>query len=430
MKAVAVIELESDWESRQESRSPASSRRRVLAAAGLLLVLMLGGSAPARPAFSQLAALPAKVGSTFDLAGEQIFTLTRGPGGMAVVTAYGLPRGTQQWSTTLPQGIDVVRLVAPGVLLAETLNGGGADQRVAVLDPVTGRVRWQTGEASVWDVRPESGRLLLVSPGPNKPTAMRVVELGSGRLLWSQPLSDQVYPLVGSSGSIVAQSPDGLTRVVDEDSGRLLAEARLPAPSVTDQAMFTAPTSWYQIGDQLLFMYSQHGVGVVTAYASATLTQRWRVTFQSLVNYVAPCGPMLCLGDQRTLTAVDPATGAVRWHSERWLLIDSFDDRLLAKAILADDYAILDTATGRQLLDLGTWSLLPQNRSRGPVMLARERTGPPGVWFGVLDEKRLAIAPLGWLTGLVKERCQASAAYLACLTTDGPLRVWRYRPPR
>jgi hypothetical protein len=86
---------------------------------------------------------------------------------------------------------------------------------------------------------------------------------------------------------------------------------------------------------------------------------------------------------------------------------------------------ILDSATGRLLGDLGTWTILADPVYR---LATRPAYGTASTWIGVLDPDRATVRPLGMLDRVRTGGCVSRGDVLACQTLDHSVRVWRYRP--
>lgn len=455
MAEAVVIDLGEDWALPHDPPPPAGHwrgrwrvwlRRGVMVVAPLL-ILTLGGSAVAQPVLRQVRTLPVISGESFELAGDRIFVLEHGPtsnSGNAVITAFPLPQGAPQWKATLVERrVDSIQLVpSAGVLLAWSYNVE-VDQTnplVAALDQNTGRVLWRMADASVGDLRVETGRMLLVTSGSKGMTAVRMVDLRSGRPVWSQsppPGANLTVVQTGagepSTGRIVLQMPDGAAQVLDEDSGKVLTTGKLPAPPPIQQSSGPSQSSVTAVGDNVLFTDPRLNDTVVTAYGLSDLTRHWQVTVPVRAFGVTDCGPVLCVQGDSGTTAVDPLSGTIRWQADwvgSWPLGPWLE--MVTNDIRGEHAAIIRPLDGKTLLDLGRWRVPWPPRPGSPTLAVSDQPGRLGAWLGVLDTHNpgLAIRPLGWLPEAVRDQCQtgsATPAYLACGTVHGYIRVWQYR---
>jgi hypothetical protein len=120
----------------------------------------------------------------------------------------------------------------------------------------------------------------------------------------------------------------------------------------------------------------------------------------------------------------------VRWSTRRWQYASTLDEeRLIGYALgsAADGIGVLDARTGRTLRDLR-----PEATRVFPTGTQRPLLGRPDAarrdryWFSELDVDPAAVRPLGSLTGIDWQTCQAAGNLLACQTVDQRLRVWRH----
>jgi hypothetical protein len=448
MAEAVVIDLGEDWALPHDAPPPAGHwqgrwrgwLRRGAMAVTPLLILILGGSAVAQPVLRQVRTLPAIGGDAFELAGDRIFVLAHGRGSSGgTVTAFPLPQGAPRWTATLAEPrVDAIQLVpSAGVLLAWSYSDQ-TGSRVTALDQNTGRTLWRMADAPAGDLRLETGQMLLVTSGPEGLTGVRMIDLRSGRPVWSRSpppganLSVVQTPAGGTStGRIVLQLPDGAAQVLDEDSGKILATGKLPAPPPIQRSSGPSQASVSAIGDQVLFTDVRLNDTVVTAYGLSDMTRRWQVTVPVRAFGVGPCGPVLCVQGDTGTAAVDPSSGAIRWQADwagawplgPWLAAITNDNR-------GERAALIRPRDGQTLLDLGRWRVPWMPRPGGPMLMVADQPGRLGAWLGVLDTPGLAIRPLGWLPEAVRDQCRfgsATSTYLACGTVHGYTRVWQYR---
>jgi hypothetical protein len=447
MDTAAVIELGDDWAPDYDAPAPAGSwrdrwggwLRPAAAAASLLLILVLAGSAVARPVLTQVRSLPTVSDRAAELGSDRLFVTQSGSESTTVITAYPLPVGAPLWRAPMShQSVDGLQLVPEaGVLLAWTSTNGGPDRQFTVIDANTGQARLRSSDAALADMRPD-GRMLLSRPGSVGPS-LSLVDLRSGEVVWMQ---QQAHPTevavaqssTGGPGSrrIALRSPDGTAQILDEDTGSVLVTGRLPAPVATVQSTGLDQVGLSVIGDQVLIVEPRGEDTLVTAYDLVRLGRRWQVTVPGPAFTVAGCGPVLCMQADRGLFTLDPASGRIRWRSSQWQAAWFTEAWLVALAPQSGDrFTIVDPVDGRPLLDLGQWSLRSLPRPGASALLIASKPGRPGAWLGLLDESTFTVRTVGWLPDADRARCQVSRAapvYVVC-AVNHRVTVWRYDPP-
>jgi hypothetical protein len=216
---------------------------------------------------------------------------------------------------------------------------------------------------------------------------------------------------------LVFHTADGGVEVVDATNGEVLAHGRL-GQQATDTVLSTA-------GGQLL----QAGGGTLEAFDLATLAWRWRVWLPDAGYFATSCGPVLCVFGPRSMTGVDPATGAVLWHTHVWLSAYALPGgRLLTSGAEPDPPAIVAASTLRPVLDLGRWQAVGgEPAAVAPMVLTRDAPDLR-TWFGVLDPAapHPVVRALGWGRGVLRDGCSATGGYVACPTVHNELQVWTY----
>lgn len=125
------------------------------------------------------------------------------------------------------------------------------------------------------------------------------------------------------------------------------------------------------------------------------------------------------------MTALDPATGAVRWSVDRWASVAAArGGRFLVGTPDTDadgGLAVLDQDDGRLIADLRGWTLVPQHESGGPLLATR----PLGGGSRLLAEVGLSGDPptiRGTLTGT---DCTTGMTLLVCRRPGGDYMVRR-----
>jgi outer membrane protein assembly factor BamB len=424
----SLIDLGTDW----SSPPPEPSRPRLgpvpsLALTAVLAVLLLAASAGPAPQFVAVATIVADGSATVALTPEVGLVAQHPAGGDPTISGYALPSGARRWTVTLSEPVDALELRPSGVLVAHTFNGPDSEL-TAGLDPATGRLLWPQVSASVVGSGPD--RVLLLDSEYNGITGLRSVDLGTGRTVWSQPVSydSRITVADGASGRtaparVLVTARDGQTVEYDAGTGAVLLHGRLGVPSqYVDNPLSGAFLTIVALGDRVFAVYGTPRDQTISGYDLDTLTEQWRMP--GLPNaYLNNCGPVLCESAENMLAAFDPATGATRWRSSVWSLASPLPgDRLIAYGLHGTGgRSIVDARTGHQLLAMGSWQL--------PDLAAQlfYRSGPErGVWIAAFSAERAQLLPVGFLPRARAETCRSAERYLACLTSTDKLLIGRY----
>ncbi|MEV4489776.1 PQQ-binding-like beta-propeller repeat protein [Micromonospora coxensis] len=396
---------------------------RIVAVLLVVLLTLAGAAPPDRPAFFTVPATPTT--SAF-LHGDRLFLVAPTEGSTGEVTAYAVPargrgRLTPLWRASLPLplgGASASAYVVGDVVVVSADVSREGTSRSHAFDVATGRPRWNLpgGLAST------SEPLLLYSGDGQGAGTVSAVDPATGRVRWSVPTLPEATSF--------RFRPDGLDRIVlspsagpvevwDARSGRRLAsrDLRPDGLSVWQRAQ--------PVGDLLLV--ARHQAALVTAYGLGELDRRWEIRL-GLVGYFESCGPLICAhGQTGGITALDPATGATRWRVTRWAgVLTEQDGRLLVSGPGSgsqESFAILDTATGRLVADLGTWDLIGWEPPDGRLLAVRP-AGTERLVLGDVDVAGGRADRLDMLTG-VSGNCRAGRELLVCRMLAGEYGVWR-----
>ncbi|MGA3525327.1 hypothetical protein [Melissospora conviva] len=361
----------------------------------LLLVLLLpfvGGEQPVTAGVPQ-AVLPSGVGpegivvaASGGVSGHLLLGVEPPGQSGAFLTARRLPGGDGLWR--VPSPFDAERYAlhvtpAADVLVAQGQQRYGRPEAVgAPVETVAfaradGTIRWRHPGAVRAVTR--AGPVLLHDDQAT-PATVSSIDPGSGRVRWSSPLAEGGWPLVhepdaATPGHWILIDPAGRLEVRDLDANRLLGSR--------DGVSTAQWTQFRPVGD-ILLLGDEQGA---TAYGLPDLRPRWelgwRLDEETIEVTVGGCGATACLvGDADGLRALDPRTGEVRWSSPRprtaWpagesvLVIESSPAPLSMHARLL----IADADSGRQLRDLGTWTLAGlQHWGSPPLVVTRQVSG-------------------------------------------------------
>jgi hypothetical protein len=437
-----VIDLGLDREPPRVERPRSIQIRRhragIVAAVVAAALALTAGSAPAMPHLREVR-IAAGPGDAVALSTDQLFVFpsdTTWSLGPRTISAYQLATGRLAWRERLPLEGRVRQVIpAPGALLIVVERDSKVD--TVAIDATSGRVRWSMEYQPLGVTA--SGRLLLgVAAAWPDPRAQRVVavELATGRPAWAYDVPpDAFHDMEWSAGrwagggqsagtrSVIAR-PSGHVAVRDLETGQLMDEADLGGPQSGNR--------WFQLaGDLLLAGTLADGQDIVTAYGLPALDRRWTVTLSLEGGYVsADCGGALCFFSRATgLRVVDRTTGATRWTDPRWQTIETVGGRLLGYAWPSSGShtttAVLDPATGGELLDLGQWSILHPVWTGGQTPAVRLDPGSGRAWFAVVDADAAAVRVVASASGISGD-CVAGERIVACRRVDGSIGVWRF----
>ncbi|MBM0260533.1 PQQ-binding-like beta-propeller repeat protein [Micromonospora sp. 4G55] len=329
-----------------------------MAAALVLSLVSLAGAAPAAAPTSFT--VPARSTTTAFLSADRLFVVEpadvpAGRGGQ--LTAYAVPAAgdgplAPLWRTPLPAaGTEGAVFVHRDVVLV-TAGSLDAPRRAFAFDLGTGRLRWERPGHLV----PAGDALLALETGGAEAGRVSSVDPATGRVGWSvaTPVEATTYRVRPDGvDRIVASPSSGQVEVWDARTG-----ARLRSADIRPGELPVYQRS--QSVDELLLVV-RDTAALVTAYGLDELDRRWEIRL-GLVAYFAACGPLLCAyGQTGGMWALDRATGDVRWRATRWheTLVER-EGRMLVRGPgsgAQDSFAVLDTATGRAVADLGTWEV-------------------------------------------------------------------------
>ncbi|MEU4567681.1 PQQ-binding-like beta-propeller repeat protein [Micromonospora sp. NPDC023956] len=396
----------------------------------LVLGLVLATLAGAAPAPRRLSVtVPGRAGAEAFLAGDQLVVV--GPPspdlrGDRDLAAYDLPEEGRaasstlraRWRRTVPGGPRIWPASAAAGILLVTSNRGGRDGQLTVaLETATGRERWRQPGSPMLT---EGGRVLLTVPAGEDGHSVRVVDPATGAVHWSVPRApertDYRFAAEGID-RLVWTFPSGRIEVRDADSGQVLAAASVPSD-------FPTADLGSQVVDDLLLAV-RVDPPAVTAYGLDRLERRWTVDLPS-VAYLSSCGTLLCAWEQAGgVRMLDRATGRTRWHDRRWVSGFPVGDRMVATRSVSsfrDGVVLLETATGRELADLGSWNGMQTPVEGGPPIASRETR-----------DRRLLVAQFDVVLGRPRVLdvlpgtygdCRFYPELLLCQQLDGSFRLW------
>ncbi|MFI7073142.1 outer membrane protein assembly factor BamB family protein [Micromonospora sediminicola] len=413
MTVIDLGELRDDTVSDVPGRAPRAVGRpfRVLVVLLVALVTLASATPPARPTRWTV---PGGTGASAFVAGDRVYVvrpLDWRPGALREVVAYR--DGRERWRSRLPTPGDVVSVWEMGDrVLAAGPNGPDQAWQTVALEAATGRLSWRQNALGY----PAGDALLLQPTTASGLQEVRRVAVADGRTLWTAPETPDLRFVLGPAGveGLLVVPESGETVVLDAVTGERLAARDLhPGELPTQRRVLTA-------GD-LVLEIREDGVA---AYQRQTLRSRWTADLP-LLDYVDSCGDVLCASRQTGgMWGLDPATGAVRWATDRWAGVWKVDGgRLLVGAGESDDghLAVLDADDGRLVADLAGWTAVPPNEVGGPLFLTR----PLGGGRLLLAELDLPAGRLPVRAVLSGVDCSAGHALVVCRDRDGDFAVRR-----
>lgn len=377
-------------------RAVAARRPPVPLLLSLLLVLLLGSSAPLARS-SRAVSIPATFRDDTFVDGDRLFVV--GPEGS--LRTYHLPDGRPlgQMQIGYPGSVSGVREVG-GVLLV--LAGG---PRVTVaFDAASGAQLWSS-PADLIAVAAD-GTVLLTDD-----LAVWAVDPHSGSVRWR---IDQ--PTLGARYRVAA----GLDSMTSYDRGAVVAT----------QGIHLSGIIYSYISDSRFVVGDSSGL---SAYRLPSLTPLWHVPTDPREQRLEPgCVRVLCsyVGTDAGVTVRDPATGRTLFSSPRWATVSPLGPDLVAAAdpgaLDGVRLYLLDPATGRVRGDFGDWRAVlgPGGALRYALYPA---TTPNDYLFGELDPAHATVRVLG-TAPQVSGHCDVSAGALIYHRPDGTIAIWRFDP--
>jgi len=414
-------------------REPPSLRRRltpprwVLVVAVLLLALAaLGPAAPPGRQISHLLSAGGQPAAAFVLSNDSLFTASFGnsPNSESAIRRWSLPDGALRWAAAVPQNVQNLEYDGTAHVL---MGRSGAAPQVIFLDADTGAVLWHDASPNTTVVTLVDGHALIRTDLGEHEWTVRLVDARTGRQVWSRVIDGTGYFGVDDEYGrtptrLITVGALGHAVVLRYADGSVLAEGDLQVeiPQQLDGAVGADYAAISTAGDTIYVSRRESGATTLTAWSIASLTRRWQATGGPAGALVSDCGPVLCLGDDGLLSALDPADGRVLWQREQLAFAYAFDEKsLLAYDLSPDQRAtLLEPETGAVLLALGSVVDL-----RG-VLLRADVARLGRTWVQVLGGDG-ALHVVGGLDTAVPFGCESQGPYLACPTTSGPTQVWR-----
>jgi outer membrane protein assembly factor BamB len=437
----ALIDLDSASAVRHRPGRSGPRARSLLAVLSVALLAVIGPAAPWAAHGLRSAVIPAVTGDGVFVSGSRLYVVDLGAtiatsggdsasGTVRRMRVFRLP-GAHLLTTTelpLPEPVTGVLPVGDTTLVQSTVGGR---PMIMAIDSGTGaNLWWQFGV-----LRGAGAGVVLMTDdlqGSNEPYT--AVDLRTGSFRWevSTPLDGLLTATDDRVGDLprwlVGLTADDQLSSYDTTTGRRIATIRVAPFGPPEHAMAA-------VADGLVVTAGEPSG--VTAYALPGLALRWQIPTASLprpVDYAQSrlqpgCGVVLCAYWPQ-LTALDPATGRVRWSSDRWN-----DARPLGSYLVVnqgegapDQVALtaVDPATGRARGTYGGWHwVFPTDGVAAYAVHPGDGTAP--TLFGRFDADRPGVRILG-STEDVFGHCDAGAGSVVCHLTDGPVAVWDLEP--
>jgi hypothetical protein len=421
------------------------ARIRRRAGAALLVVvclLTLGGATRPGPVQVQTRwSIPLTGDYRFAAAGGTVVAPTPTGG----VAAYDLDSGRLRWTHPMPEPNSAPTVAAgPGVALLATgrlanqFLGTDGNQYLAeyyrgtlALDLATGRERWHADGTEL--ARSAAGTILLgdlVGDGATV-SAVRMVRLRDGAVLWTRPESPPVTLTVAGSDPrrpdrVVAVGPGGDTVVLAWADGRPLTAGHLdwqPEPLGVGR---TAEV--FADGVNVYVRYGGDIGGSLAAYGLTDLRPRWTADNAAEVSAFA-CGRVVCVFEPGSFAAYDPVTGRPLWRQVGLQGVDVAGDRtLLVQDAALETWAIYDAVTGRSRGRPGLGFLVRDSDTDEVVLIAPTTDPPSRTSVSRIDPDTGRQSLRGVVDRVGDLGCLLTAEHLVCGTTNSRLTVARVAP--
>jgi len=398
----------------------------------LLLAVTASGPAPA-PSLTLAASFALDRRTDFVVLGDRLYVSVASPERVGpptehrwLLSAYELPTGRPLWTapyeSSVEQFVDVQ--AADGLLLVTGLVGGeGISTPTTAVDAASGRVLWTLPTRVAVSDDGRTGLIggLLRAGEPTGPT-VRAVDLATGQDLWKAtfPAPTMVRPVPGGRAVTVTNGDGGgRAEVRDVRTGAVLVSRAVLPPGA-------GPTLTVTVGDSLVLGYQDaEGARGVAAYAADTLAPRWsRVITEDGVRRFSPCGSLVCTPGAVGVEAIDPATGALVWHTTEADAVFDAGGVLVADAQPAG-LAAVDPATGRTLYDLGGLETVLAPRTEYGLVSVGRTVGDDRSWVSLARPHTAEPRPLGVLPYRVWD-CVSGDRSLVCRVPDDKLSIWTY----
>ena len=405
---------------------PAYFYRRTGLALAVLLLLALGGAAPAGSVlFQRIGSVPLAAGGDFQLVDGILYTMDL-DAEPRVLTAWQPSPPRRLWSQRGTTTEDPFFVSAATAGFSVLRSGRG----MSVLDAHTGALRWSSPVA----VQPVDDRVAFVEeeifrpgteydtesgdPGqlygantgtlhtePALRTELRGVELADGGPVWSRSLPGTVFT-TWTGTAVVVLTSDKLM-VLAPATGAVLREQ--PVPLLNGRPAAAGEV----VGGTILVHYGDFGTGgPVAAYAVDTLARLWQRDQPDPAGNSADCRGLTCFTSSDGLIVLDPRTGRERWRTTGTELQAFGSDAVLEAGYPGRPLRTAELATGQPRTELGWWRFSVPVGGEDPYVLLGRLDGRSTI-FGMLHARDAAVQPLGRLPETTVQ-CESLPGLLAC----------------
>jgi hypothetical protein len=415
------------------ARPPVPWRALLGALTVVLLALLAGGAATARPPKPTI--IPARLADATFIDDNRLFVVTQGPevfdpsARVKIIGAYSLPGGTLLSRTTVEVTGSVSNVLEAGdtLVVSYQIDPDGSQATVAVTAG-TDRELWRRSDGLAGASGTAGIALLSTGYGAHNEAVWQAIDLHTGAVRWSTTQPADGYTMI--TGPIdeypqwfVTVHANGLLETRDPVTGRVAATRTGPPLDPHVNSIVWAVGDLAVIGGQ---------TGGITAYSLPGLTPIWNTDVDLGQTWMQnDCGEVLCaFRPQQGMVVLDPADGRMLWQSGRWAYAEPAGRFLVAAALnrTADDpsYWVLDPRTGRVLGTFGNWDVVTSDTVPDPLYGIYTVPGQNTIFYGVLDPERRTTTILG-RADQVSGGCQTSADALVCRLVDASVAIWRLR---
>ncbi|MET7330173.1 PQQ-binding-like beta-propeller repeat protein [Nonomuraea sp. NPDC005650] len=283
------------------------------------------------------------------------------------ISAYGLENGKSRWKRKVESQIEQQPpVVAKGLVVVQ------GREKLSAYDAADGTSRWTRGGSGRYEGSFTSAGDLLYAGFGGDATEVHAIEITTGRVRWKCALpgspSGGFVSLMKSGGSIYARLSDGTIHALEAGSGRRRWSSAMRLREYTVSGDLVPGRG---------VVYSVDDTGTLYAFDADTGERRWRrpiatgledmdVIDKTVLPGITPvpAGELVYAYDfNRTLLAMDTATGKVRWRQ-------TVKGSSLGRAVVAAGAVHLASADAVCTFDLKNGRLLREEPLQDPESLA------------------------------------------------------------
>jgi PQQ-like domain len=413
--------------------------RRLFRRAGAMVALLLCCTAltysvrPRPHPLSRLWSLAAVGAPVSAVVGDSV--LISGAPFNRTLSAYDLADGHRRWTHEMPEQVSWVQasrdsrvlLIATGERIVATQDTSTTFYtRTTAIDAATGTELWQAAGTGVDWPATSTALLQQYSADGVSVRVLQLVRLADGTVLWRRetPGARQLVPLGADPGhpDRVATVDDyGNVRVLRLADGAEVGSAQLEwEPGAPEEGKLTQLTAW---GDALYVLQSRPHEAVATAYSDRTFKQLWKFETATNDNGVYPCGVVLCVDAGTGLTGYDWVTGRPRWTLPNKYFANGLSGGLLSVHNRNESQLLIDSTTGRTVLDLGDTTVVRSSDGDPWLTLGSSPSVPGRTVVRQFDAHTGTITLLGLIDAVGQWDCSTADRLLICSDDKGTLSV-------